>query len=105
MYPPAELASNAARHGAFSVPGGEADIRWLIGAGQDGAPRFHLEWRERGGPPVSAPQWKGFGHIALERIAPGSLDGTGKLEFTPEGVSWSLEGSPSYFLQPGAEAA
>ncbi|MBU6266398.1 MAG: DUF4118 domain-containing protein [Sphingomonadales bacterium] len=51
-----ELAANALRHGALTVPGGMVAIEW-----QAGPPAFRLEWRETGGPPVRPPSRKGLG--------------------------------------------
>ncbi|MFO1090869.1 MAG: PAS domain S-box protein [Hyphomicrobiales bacterium] len=52
-----ELATNAVKHGALSVPTGRILIRWLASRG-----RLCLTWRERGGPPIEKPPEKsGFG--------------------------------------------
>ncbi|MFW8635330.1 ATP-binding protein [Cribrihabitans pelagius] len=51
-----ELATNAAKYGALSVPEGHVAIRWRIGDG-----RLRFRWQEHGGPPVSPPSKKGFG--------------------------------------------
>jgi len=54
-----ELATNAAKHGALSAPGGAVDLEWDLG-GEGGGLR--LCWREAGGPPLAgAPARKGFG--------------------------------------------
>jgi two-component sensor histidine kinase len=53
-----------------------------------------LEWRERGGPPVSPPDHRGFGRNVIERSAE-SLGGTAALAFDPEGVSWRLRAPDS----------
>ena len=48
-----ELATNAAKHGALSVPGGKVNLRWHIdNLGSD--PVFHLLWKESGGPQVGS---------------------------------------------------
>jgi two-component sensor histidine kinase len=51
-----ELATNAAKYGALSSSTGKLSIRWSL-AGS----RLDLEWRESGGPIVSAPTHRGFG--------------------------------------------
>jgi len=53
-----ELATNAAKYGALSVPGGHVWLAWRLTA--DGA-AVALRWRERGGPPVQEPARRGFG--------------------------------------------
>lgn len=79
-----ELATNAAKHGALTAPGGIVAIEWQLA---DGAAR--LVWREQDGPPVAPPTRRGFGHTVLERMA-ASLGGDVALEFLPEGLRWSL---------------
>ena len=49
-----ELATNASKYGALSVPGGSVTVQWNIEPGS-GAPRFRMSWRERGGPSVETP--------------------------------------------------
>jgi PAS domain S-box-containing protein len=83
-----ELATNASKHGALSVPEGVVSIEWSApGAGE----RIAVQWQESGGPPVQPPQRRGFGHELIERIVPQVLKGTGGLNFAPSGVSWSFE--------------
>ena len=53
-----ELATNAAKYGALSVPGGRLAIGWQI---DEAAGELRLTWVERGGPPVTPPQTSGFG--------------------------------------------
>ena len=83
-----ELATNASKHGALSVPEGVVSIRWLLNQAID---RIHVHWRESGGPLVVPPQRKGFGHVVIERIVPEMLKGTVMLNFTPSGVNWTFE--------------
>jgi two-component sensor histidine kinase/CHASE1-domain containing sensor protein len=81
-----ELATNAAKYGALTQPGGEVSVIWnLI------TPRLvRLEWRERGGPPVKATRGRGFGTDLIEKIVANELDNPVKLEFAPEGVTCLL---------------
>lgn len=57
-----ELATNAMKYGALSVPDGCVDLSW----GTAGAV-IRIEWRERGGPPVEQPAHRGFGSRLIER--------------------------------------
>jgi PAS domain S-box-containing protein len=83
-----ELATNAAKYGALSVPQGRVTIQWELAEAPDGTRALALKWRERNGPPVSQPARKGFGHIVIERTLADSLEGEVKLDFRPGGVTW-----------------
>jgi two-component sensor histidine kinase len=75
-----ELATNAAKYGALSAPGGHLNISWRP-SGDD----VLVEWVESGGPAVTAPSRRSFGSNLIER----SLDafgGSAKIEFAPAGV-------------------
>jgi len=74
-----ELATNAVKHGALSVPGGRVALRWE--PGDDG--RIALEWIEAGGPPVYPPPRKGLGTMLL--TGQPELEGC-ELEFHPGGL-------------------
>jgi len=56
-----ELATNAVKYGAFSNEAGTISIKWTLEAMPDGR-RLCLHWREKDGPPVSAPKRKVLGH-------------------------------------------
>lgn len=80
-----ELASNALKYGALSVPGGKVSLSWTIRGGK-GAKRLHLEWMERGGPEVEPPQHHGFGSILIRRSLAKVISSEVRHEFPPEGV-------------------
>jgi PAS domain S-box-containing protein len=80
-----ELATNAAKYGALSVPAGRVEVQWR--ADQPAAPsKIEIIWRESGGPPVVAPSRRGFGSRFVERGLAREFDGAVQLEFAPEGV-------------------
>lgn len=93
-----ELATNAAKYGALSVPVGQVAIRWSV-TGIDGERKVNLEWREKGGPAVLPPQRRGFGSTLIERSLTYEFDGAAQLDYRPEGlvcrliVPLSLKGS------------
>jgi two-component sensor histidine kinase len=94
-----ELAANAARHGALSSGEGRVSFVWQF---TDRAPSqkwLHMIWRELGGPPVTSPARKGFGHLVLERLAPEGLGGEAALSFAREGVIWSCETPSTRIVQ------
>jgi len=80
-----ELATNAAKYGALSVPGGRVELLWTIGEGEDRLLR--LAWRETGGPPVTPPQRQGMGTQLLRRQ--NGLDQV-ELHYRPEGVECAI---------------
>lgn len=84
-----ELATNAAKYGALSVPAGRIEIGWQARhvAGRD---LFTMTWVECGGPPVVAPATTGFGAVVMKDMAEASLDGEVALEFLPAGLRWHL---------------
>jgi two-component sensor histidine kinase len=49
-----------------------------------------MSWTEHDGPPVSAPQQRGFGSIVMEAMAERSVDGTVDLDYAPSGLTWRL---------------
>ncbi len=80
-----ELATNAGKYGALSTDRGRVDICWGI-AGDT----LTMSWTEREGPPVSAPQRRGFGTMVIEAMAKHSVDGAVDLDYAPSGLTWRL---------------
>jgi two-component sensor histidine kinase len=76
-----ELATNAAKYGAWSQEGGRVEADWSL-AGRDLA----LTWREAEGPPTLEPRRRGFGTRMIEHNAGYELNGEATLEFRPEGL-------------------
>lgn len=85
-----ELATNAARYGALSVPSGRVRIHWQVEADEAGAPACRMWWEESGGPVVRAPGKKGFGQVVIERTVARAVGGQVTLEYDPEGIKWML---------------
>jgi light-regulated signal transduction histidine kinase (bacteriophytochrome) len=77
-----ELATNAAKFGAFSQPLGHVAVRWALT--QDGG--LDLKWREIGGPPVAVPTRLGFGSTLIERALAMETGGRATLNYHPSGV-------------------
>jgi two-component sensor histidine kinase len=99
-----ELATNAAKYGALSTPQGRVEISWRLEA--DGALDFC--WRERGGPPVIAPQRRGFGSRMIERSLARELKGAVVLDFQPQGLVCAIRARPrplSDHAEPASSAA
>ena len=81
-----ELATNAAKYGSLSVPGGKVTVRWS----QVNDTLAKIEWIENDGPPVSQPERRGFGTDLIEKIVAHELRHPVELDFRPEGVRCSL---------------
>jgi PAS domain S-box-containing protein len=84
-----ELATNAAKHGALSAPGGTVALRWSLDPA-DGALR--LTWAERGGPPLAGPPARtGFGTRLLTSLARRQLQGEAGFDWSdPAGLAVTL---------------
>lgn len=80
-----ELATNAAKYGALSVPGGHVEVAWTLDTAAAGR-RLRVEWWETGGPPVTPRRRRGFGSRLIERGLARDLSGEVRLDFPPEGV-------------------
>jgi two-component sensor histidine kinase len=85
-----ELGTNAAKHGALSVPAGTVKIQWELKKDGPDNGYLRLGWTERGGPTVNEPQNDGFGQMIITKIVPVSLQGRASLQFLPEGVRWTM---------------
>lgn len=81
-----ELATNALKYGALSVPDGKLHVQWSL---EDG-PRSRLylvcHWRETGGPEVVPPKRRGYGTELIEGTSR-HLGGTVELNFDPKGLA------------------
>ncbi len=83
-----ELGTNAVKYGSLSSKNGRVDIRWTNALG-----RFHLEWREAGGPEVLKSSAPGFGSTILTKVVGGYFEGETTLTFEPEGLVYQISGS------------
>jgi two-component sensor histidine kinase len=75
-----ELATNAAKYGALSVPGGRLAIEWSWTS--DGG--LALRWTETGGPAVRKPSRQGFGSELID-VLTRQLGGEANFEWRVEG--------------------
>lgn len=85
-----ELATNATKFGALSATGGKVQIAWAILPDTAGS-HFEFYWRENGGPRVSPPERKGFGHVVFERMIAQALKATVDVSYLEDGLVWSLK--------------
>jgi two-component sensor histidine kinase len=85
-----ELCVNAIKYGALARPEGRIDIAWRTYESPEGE-RLQLNWRERGGPPVVAPERTGFGTRLMERAFGPELKARVETDFAPSGVIATLD--------------
>jgi PAS domain S-box-containing protein len=86
-----ELATNAAKYGALSVPTGKVSVSWDRRQEGSDAANLILVWREFGGPRIAAQVKSGYGTRLIRELVPYELGGTVDLVFAPEGVSCRIE--------------
>jgi two-component sensor histidine kinase len=85
-----ELATNAAKYGALSIPGGEVSVTWDSRPNGQAATLI-LEWRETGGPPVVSKVRSSYGTDLIRDLIPHELGGAVDLVFAAEGVHCRIE--------------
>ena len=77
-----ELATNAAKYGAFSATPGKVEVTWEIVSGG----KIEICWREAGGPVVVPPTRRGFGSTLIERALAMETGGGAKISYPATGV-------------------
>jgi PAS domain S-box-containing protein len=80
-----EMATNAAKHGALSVPDGRIKIVW-----RHSPEGFVLSWSETNGPPVVPPKRQGFGMSLMDTMIQGQLKGTLRFDWHPDGFKCEI---------------
>lgn len=85
-----ELATNATKYGALSVPTGHLDVSWELTRDAQGKQNLVLSWRESGGPAVEPPRRQGFGTELLHRQLHYELSGRASMNFAPSGLQVML---------------
>ncbi|MGE0847012.1 MAG: HWE histidine kinase domain-containing protein [Flavobacteriaceae bacterium] len=85
-----ELATNAVKYGALSVPGGHVAIDWKEAVSRDGEPQLALSWVESGGPPAVEPERQGFGTTVIDRHTAAAFGGRVTMKYGKRGFRWRL---------------
>ncbi|QIL02966.1 PAS domain-containing protein [Sphingomonas sinipercae] len=83
-----ELATNAAKYGALSVPSGRLTIRW--GPTEPPEPVLQLLWEESAGPAVAVPTASGFGSRIIRTSIERQLRGTSETQWDPDGMKFAM---------------
>ena len=81
-----ELATNAAKYGALSQPGGRVSVEIACGAES-----CRVTWRELGGPPGPLSDKQGFGSRLIALSVEGQLRGTLTRRWEPGGLVAEVE--------------
>ena len=82
-----ELATNAAKHGALTLPSGTVSLSWTVDRAGDRRV-LKINWREQGGPPVQQGATGGFGSMLIESGLPNA---TVRREFDRAGLMCTIE--------------
>lgn len=85
-----ELATNAAKYGAFTSERGVVQVSWSTTNDAEGKRRLQLAWQESGGPAVEVPANQGFGTLMLQQMAGAEFRGAADLHFEPDGLRMVL---------------
>lgn len=78
-----ELATNAAKHGALSIPEGRVAVEWTLDGATD---ELMLRWKERGGPAVQPPGERGFGTSVIQAGVAYQLGAAVEMDWQPQGL-------------------
>jgi PAS domain S-box-containing protein len=76
-----ELATNAVKYGALSVPNGQIELSWS----HEDDRRLKMRWMEVGGPPVTTPTRTGFGRRIIEQMI-GQQKGKARFDWRADGL-------------------
>lgn len=80
-----ELATNAIKYGALSVPQGKVALTWWHNLVPEGE-RVEIEWKETGGPDCAIPTHKGFGTRVINFAASREKSGEVMLDYPSDGL-------------------
>jgi two-component sensor histidine kinase/methyl-accepting chemotaxis protein len=80
-----ELASNAAKHGALSVPSGSVEVTW-----ESRSDQLALRWIERGGPASEPKAQLGFGMRVIKASVETQLSGTVEFDWRGDGLQCAI---------------
>jgi two-component sensor histidine kinase len=90
-----ELATNASKYGAFSMPEGSLAVTWRVTG-----TTFDFNWRERVLRFRRRPERRGFGTEIVERMLKGALSATVEQTWHSDGLEWRFA-IPLERLRPG----
>lgn len=77
-----EMTTNSIKHGALCDQSGKLFIDISV----DNSGGLLIDWKERGGPPVTPPKRRGFGSTIIENSIPHELRGDAEISYKVTGV-------------------
>ena len=80
-----ELATNAVKYGALSVPAGRVALTWELTQSE-----LTLRWIERGGPAPRQPERRGYGTRVINGTIEGQLGGKVSFDWQPQGLCCTI---------------
>jgi PAS domain S-box-containing protein len=83
-----ELATNARKHGALSVPSGRLAVTWKMQT--NGQQNLVLSWKESNGPKVRVPNERGFGSTLIEHTLR-AHGGQTSMRYDMDGLTCEIE--------------
>jgi PAS domain S-box-containing protein len=92
-----ELATNAAKYGALSLPSGRVQVAWELADA-----RLELRWVEHGGPPPEQTEPGGFGIRVIRASVESQLGGTVEFDWRQEGLRCAI--SIPHHMEPESRA-
>jgi PAS domain S-box-containing protein len=92
-----ELATNALKYGAFSTREGRVSLTWSLDAA---ASQVAIEWREEGGPAVTAPTKLGFGTRLLQQGLATELGAAAVFDYATTGLVCTFKAPIQSALSP-----
>ena len=93
-----ELATNAAKYGAFSSDKGKVSLSWVRQDDGD-ADSFIFTWKEQGGPKPKSEVENGFGSQLIKSTIEGSLSGKVDMSWEPSGLVCVLKVPASALIE------
>jgi two-component sensor histidine kinase len=82
-----ELATNASKYGALSLPTGSV----RLSCARTAPDRMELTWVETGGPRVEPPSRLGVGLAVINRALAGVAEGAVRFDWLPGGLRCEIE--------------
>ena len=82
-----ELATNAAKYGALSVPAGRVRVEWSLKPNRD----LNIRWTEMNGPKITPPSREGFGTRAIKLMIKNQLYGDVQFNWNSAGLVCDID--------------